>query len=343
MHYFDSTVIDGGVYLHQIGNKQNGEPLVLSNSELIVDNKIRDDLKRFFLSHFKQNEYHHFVHESSLSLNEVFNYISSIFDDLDSLLEQSKCLAKTLYRTCVHPNIKCGEFYVVHFRNCLIDGIMTNAVGLFKSENKDSFLKILRKEHSFEVIQEFGVNINKIDKGCLVFNTQREQGYVISLIDNTNRGEAKYWVEDFLQVKRLNDAYTQTQNAVELCKSFITSLPDNISKTDKAVMMNRVIEGMKKDEVTIDTLASDAFGADMVASEFKVFREEYECTHDIGFDERFLSKKESVDIRKISKLTTVKLDKNFDIKIHGGEQLIEQGFDENKGMKYYKLYYSEER
>ena len=36
-------------------------------------------------------------------------------------------------------------------------------------------------------------------------------------------------------------------------------------------------------------------------------------------------------------------DGNFDIKIHGGEQFIEQGYDEERGMKYYKLYYREER
>ena len=42
-------------------------------------------------------------------------------------------------------------------------------------------------------------------------------------------------------------------------------------------------------------------------------------------------------------MTTIRLDKNFDIHIHGGEQLIEQGFDNEKGMRYYKLYFIEEK
>ena len=42
-------------------------------------------------------------------------------------------------------------------------------------------------------------------------------------------------------------------------------------------------------------------------------------------------------------MTTIKLDNNFDIKIHGGEQLIEQGYDKEKGMKFYKLYFHEEK
>lgn len=36
----------------------------------------------------------------------------------------------------------------------------------------------------------------------------------------------------------------------------------------------------------------------------------------------------------------IKLDKNFDIYIHGNSELIERGED-NKG-KYYKVYYNEE-
>jgi hypothetical protein len=38
----------------------------------------------------------------------------------------------------------------------------------------------------------------------------------------------------------------------------------------------------------------------------------------------------------------LKLDKNFDIYIHGNRELIEKGIDEN-GRKYYKIYYEEEK
>ena len=44
-----------------------------------------------------------------------------------------------------------------------------------------------------------------------------------------------------------------------------------------------------------------------------------------------------------TKITTIKLDKNFDIKVKGVKALLEQGYDENRGMKYYKLYYEEEK
>ena len=48
-------------------------------------------------------------------------------------------------------------------------------------------------------------------------------------------------------------------------------------------------------------------------------------------------------LQATTKITTIKLDKNFDIKVKGVKALLEQGYDENRGMKYYKLYYEEEK
>lgn len=343
MHYFDSTSIDGDIYLHQVGNKQNGESLILSSEPVTVEETVKKSLMQFFLSHFNQTEYYHFVHESSLSMNEVYSYVSSIFDDLETIPEQSRYLAQILFRVTTHPNIKRGEFYVVHFRNCLINGVMTDAVGIFKSENKESFLKIIRKGHSFEVIREIGVNTKKIDKGCLVFNLHRDSGYVVSIIDNSNRGEAKYWIEAFLQVKRCNDSYAQTQNAVAMCKGFISQLPEEVTKSEKAFMMNRVIEGLKSEKVVMEKLAVHAFGNELASSEFKTYRGNYESTHEVRFDNVFQSKPEAITRRATGSMTTIKLDNNFDVNIHSGEQFIEHGYDEQKGMKYYKLYFNEEK
>lgn len=342
MHCFDSTTISGYVYLHQVGNKCNAEPLVLSGNPLNLADPIKKDLKQYFLSHFKQSEYFCFEHEASLSLNEVYCYVSAIFEKQDDIVKQSKYLAQSLYRKSIHPNIKGGEFYVVPFKNCLIDGEMVDAIGLFKSENKDSFLKIQRNGDRFEIIQELGVNINKLDKGCLIFNIHKEDGYVVSVVDNSNRGEAKYWIEDFLQVKRKNDSYNQTQNAMAMCKNFLSQLSGDVAKADKAAMMNRVIEVLKHDSVSIDSVADMAFGPELSVG-FNSFRNEYQETHDVKFDDSFQGKAESIKRRAVGTMTTIKLDKNFDVNIHGGEQFIERGYDEKKCMKYYKLYFNEEK
>ena len=37
--------------------------------------------------------------------------------------------------------------------------------------------------------------------------------------------------------------------------------------------------------------------------------------------------------------SVIKLDKNFHIYVHGRRDLIERGFDEGKGKKYYKVFF----
>lgn len=40
--------------------------------------------------------------------------------------------------------------------------------------------------------------------------------------------------------------------------------------------------------------------------------------------------------------SVLKLDKNFSVYIHGNRDYIEQGYDEERGKNYYKLYYENE-
>jgi hypothetical protein len=50
-------------------------------------------------------------------------------------------------------------------------------------------------------------------------------------------------------------------------------------------------------------------------------------------------------VKKQSKVykQVLKLDRNFHIYIHGNNEFIERGFDEEKNMNYYKVYFREEQ
>lgn len=327
--------------IHKIGNKANMEGVKLSDETVILNPLMAEILKTYFLMAFKDESLYSFVHPNSNELNEVFSFVGKIFED-GSFHDYSKEIAKHLYECSEHPNIKSGELYVAYFKDCILDGETIDAIGLFKSENKDTFIQINTIDGGFCIESHVGINVNKLDKGCLIFNTHKEDGYVVSVVDNSNRGEAKYWVEDFLQVKRKNDSYTQTQNAMAMCKSFISQLPSDIDKADKAAMMNRVVDGLKQESVNIVSVAERAFGPDHSAS-FNSFRNEYQETHEVSFDDSFQGKPEAIKRRATGTMTTIKLDKNFDVNIHGGEQFIERGYDEEKGMRYYKLYFNEEK
>lgn len=344
MHYFDRSTINDYITIHIVGNKINDETLLISKESISLSTKLKSTLKDYFLSQFTKVEYYNLFHESVLTLNEVYTYVSKIFDDTEQLHKQSINLAKHLYEQSVHPRIKGGEFYAVYFKDCILDGETVDAVGLFKSENKDTFLKVLQQNGKFNLESEKGINIKKLDKGCLIFNKERENGYVVAVVDNTNKGaEAQYWINDFLHVRQRKDSFYQTQNVLSLCKGFVSQLPDSDGKANKALLLNKSIETLKSESVDINSFAEQVFEKPEMIEKFKQYKDTFQAERDIKIDDSFETSSQALKRKGMGGMTTIKLDKNFDINIHGGEQFLERGYDEKRGMYYYQLFFKEEK
>lgn len=330
--------------MHRIGNKGMDEGYTISNRYIHIDSQLTILLTKYFINPFITSEFYHLYHEASIELNEIYNYASKIFNDFSSFQDQSINIAKHLYNESIHPKIKAGELYVAYFENCIVEGKNVDAIGIFKSENKDIFFKVLQTNEGFDIVTESGTNINKLDKGCLIFNTEKEKGYLVAVIDNTNRGtEAKYWTNDFLHVHPRKDSFNQTQNMLSLCKSFVSQLPGENGKIEKATYMNRSVEALKEESVNINTFAEQVFETPKLVSEFKQYKETYQKERDIEIDDTFETESAAIKRRATGSMTTIKLDKNFDINIHGGEQYIVRGYDDEKKMYYYQLFFKEEK
>lgn len=332
--------------LHIVGNKLNQEEILFSRQPMSVGSEIKDMLVKYFLHPFKQTEYFNLYHDVDLKYNEVYGFISDIFNEPNTIQEQSKNLAKHLYEQSNHPKIKNGEFYVVYFKDCIMDGETVDAVGLFKSENKDTFLKVYPSGDGFEIESQQGVNINKLDKGALIFNTEKENGYVVAVVDNTNKGaEAHYWIDDFLHVRQRKDEYYNTQNVMTLAKNFVVKeLPKtfDVSKADQAELLSKTTQFFKgKDTFDMSEFANEVMAQPEVIDSFNQYKESYAKERDIEFSDSFGISDSAVKKQARAFKSVIKLDKNFHIYIHGDRQLIEQGED-NKG-KFYKVYYKEEQ
>lgn len=342
MHYFENADIIDKIYIYQIGNKYIDEPLVSCNEGIIPEQSIKQDLMNLFIRQFTRPEYYQFSHDTLLDLNEAYVYLRDLLECHSSCKEQSDYLAQLLYRKSSHPQIKSGEFYVVCFNNVILNGETLSAVGLFKSESKESLINVVQNGNSFEIEKVNG--INKLDKGCLIFNTKKEEGYVVAVVDNTNKSDAKYWVKDFLGVKPRQDKYFQTQNFMSVCKSFVTKqLPSEfeVSKADQAEILNRSVQYFKdNDEFSIQEFSETVLGHPEVIESFQSYKERYQTERDIEIEDSFAISNDAVKKQARSFKSVIKLDKNFHIYVHGNRNLIEQGEDE-KG-RYYKVYYTEE-
>ena len=333
------------VIIHIVGNKSFNENVIYSASETILDEDLVGVLNMYYLQSFKTEEYYQLYHESDLVLNEVYTYVSKIFDEPKQLYKQSVNLAKHLYKQSTHPKIKGGEFYTVYFKDCIFDGETLDAVGLFKSENKETFLKVLRENSSFNLVSDKGINIKKLDKGCLIFNKDRENGYVVAVVDNTNKGvEAQYWIDDFLHVRQRKDEYANTQNFMALAKNFvIKELPKEfeVSKADQIDLLNKSLHFFKEKETfNINDFSHEVIAQSEVIERFHQYKQEYEDQSDIVIDNQFKISESACKKQQRSYKRVINLDKKIQIVIAGNRQNIEQGKDDRG--KFYKVYYTDE-
>jgi len=165
------------VSVHHVGNQSLGEMYALSDHPLeMKDALVPDLLMQYFLKPFeKANEVYHLTHSSGdLALNEIYHFATTIFGDKEKFHEASEQIAKHLFKVTNHPNIKGGELYVVYFNKVQIEGNLLDAVGIFKSENKETYLKVYPDKGGFQVdYEQNAIDINKLDKGVLIFNIEK--------------------------------------------------------------------------------------------------------------------------------------------------------------------------
>ena len=330
--------------VHVVGNKSADQGLLLSNEAIDLDDSTGKILEKYLLGQVTTDGYYEFWHESDIALNELYSYAKRCFADNEEFVAVSQQIAKHLYSCSTHPKIKDGELCVVLFRNVIVDGVTCEALGIFKSENKDTFLKMVSKGDRTEIYSEKGININKIDKAAIIFNTSAESGYWVTVIDRTNKAtEAKYWTDDFLKVRPCSNSYNQTESLLAMTRTFVSHLPEGGSKKEKALMVHRSMEAVKAPMVRVEDYARDVFMDEEVARKFEEYTRKKADDEGVALDDEIKISQQAVKKKTTTKLTTIKLDDNFDIRVHGGEQLVEQGYDEERGMKYYKLYYKEEK
>jgi hypothetical protein len=344
---FTEDISIESLVLHKVGNKSQDEGILFAAAPMKVDDAVQSLLLQYFLSPFKSEEYFNLTHESDIALNEVYAYVSQIFERSEAFYEQSVNLARHLYEVSTHPKIKTGELYVAYLRDCNIDGEQVDAIGLFKSESKETFLKVYPKNDSFEIDYEDGININKLDKGCLIFNTEREKGYLVSVVDSVRQtGEATYWRDNFLNIAERRDIFHQTQQCLEMCKQFVVErLPENfnVNKAEQADILNKSVAFFKGNtEFSFDEFANQVIEQPELIQSFKDFRKEYQEDRDVKIEEQFEISAPAV--KKQAKIfkSVIKLDKNFHIYVHGNRQLIEKGYDDERDMNYYRIFFKEE-
>ncbi|MEZ4853647.1 nucleoid-associated protein [Flavobacterium sp.] len=337
--------------LHSVGNKSKAEPLFLSEKPYNLTDEIMPLLKEFFFKPFRDKEenYYQFAHEVDLEYNEMYNLANEAFNNPSEIHNVSKKITQHLYEQSNHPHIKSGEVYVTYLSHVGIDNQTVDAIGIFKSEIKTDFLQFEENNQNLELLLQQGINLNKLDKGCIIFNYKKEEGYKILSVDS-NRYDARYWLENFLSVDVFQDENFMTKKYLQFCKDFAKDvvLPAE-DKQQEVLFMNRAINHFaKNDDFEETNFLNEVMENPEFIPEFKNYKVDKGAKYSIEDVSSFpISNPAVTDARKKIK-NIINLDTNIQIKLdfvntESAEKFVEKGWDEEKQMYYYLVYFNKEQ
>ena len=93
-----------------------------------------------------------------------------------------------------------------------------------------------------------------------------------------------------------------------------------------------------------DAKAQDPAALKEAAKQFESFFSERESKLAVHIpDDKFFISSKAIKKKAKTYKSILKLDKNFHVYIHGDRNLIEKGYDKEKGKSYYKIYFDTEQ
>lgn len=321
---------------------QDAYKCLLNNTCMSVENLDSIILKDFFIKPFStQKGEFSFSHPVSLDYNIVFQSALGLLDNGD-FVKCSQDIFRHLQSVSTLPTIKDGDIFVAKVEDIIMNNSYYEGLGIFKIESKNDFIEtFVDSKGNMQFSVKSGFPSNRIDKACLiVFSSEKPVCYLIDRSKDT-----KFWRQDFLGVVPRATSYSQSRSTMQMFKSFIEEqLPDvsKITKADQINLINKCSELMKEaDMLNIDETARSLFKDSKITNQFAEYRKVFEQRESLILQDSFGVDKKAVAVLKSTR--RIKLDDTAEIHLMKTGNFLERGFDDEKGMYYYKLYFSKEK
>jgi hypothetical protein len=336
--------------IHKVANKYNSGQNSFSENLIRFDEDSYNLMLPFLLKPFANlSQSFRFSHHADVRLNEMNSYATSVFKDEETFIEHSKNIVNHLYEQSNSAQIKKGDVIIVLIEGIEYQDVLTEAIGVFKVENKIDFFQTYLDDTSFDVAVQQGISTKRIDKGCLILNTTDTEGTVVLSVDN-NQYDAQYWIKNFLSVKYADDRNQHTQSYLEMCKEFSEEIiKPELGKQEQSQFLANTVDYFKENEsVDIHAFKEELFEEEKHKDMFDDYKKHFETLNDVLVRNNFevsdvVLKKEKSKIK-----TIIKLDTNIEIKLDidapdAASEYLERGYDEDKKMKFYKVFFNEEK
>jgi hypothetical protein len=332
-----------------VGNKGRYEGVNIPKQTLVPLHDVANEmLISAFLKPFeKTEEFFYFHHDEDVSNHAVYQICMTIFQNPESLSEEAGKLTQLLYEKMDIPKLNGGELFIGYFEDLLLQGEPVQAIALWKVQSKDAFLKTERPGDAIILNVVDGIPTGKPEVAALIFNLDEAEGYRVCAIDTVSKkDERSFWKDELLRLRPIEDNYFNTRHYIGLSSEFITQKAPfkfGMDRTDQIDLLNRSANYFKdNEEFEVDDFAETLFPEAEQREAFKEFRDEYARAYAVPLEDKFDISSQAVKKENKVFKSVIKLDKNFHIYVHGRRDLIERGFDDDKGKKYYKVFFEDE-
>lgn len=344
-----STVNIEEIVIHRVGSKANEEDFFVSANPTPLNDGLTFLVMDYFVKPFMRVEdTYKFTNNVDLSQNELYSACKNVFNDPSSLHENSVKVLHHLHEQSQHPHIKSGDLFISHMTDLFFEDKLVSAVGIFKSESKTSFLHINENQQTLELNEVQGIDVKKLDKGVFILNCHEEEGFRVFTVDSNNY-DTEYWMNEFLNVKAVEDEIFHTKEAVNLFKGFAKEVVNaEDSKTEEINFLNKSVKYLEQNEdIDIEEFKESVIESPEQRVKFDNYKTMFETEHDVAIPDSFVVSKPVVEKQKKTIKNQIKLDTGIQINVsvknpESTDKFVEQGYDVEKGMSFYKVYYNTE-
>jgi hypothetical protein len=336
------------VTLAKIGNPLRGESLKTSKDLCKFGEQDKEILTLAFLKPFRNLEPYHFYHTSSLDLHEMHCYVNTIFDQQERFLTYSRKIARHLYDKTKHPNIKSGDLCIAYLEGIQIDGEVCDAISVVKSESLTPFLEISDHDGDLQLTTHNGIYPDKIDKGCLIINSNKESGYLVYTFDKGG-ADTNFWVRDFLGARARKDDNFKTKQYAEMCVSFADEgLPEDMPVEEKYRVANDAMQYFaEKEKFDEKHFQDEVLKEPEIVEKFASYKQNYKDEDGEPLAGEFEISKPAAKKAGSKIKSNLRLDTGVVLKFtpdfaERQNEIMERGFDEKMQMNYVKIYYHDE-
>lgn len=335
--------------LHKVGNKFNSTKNAFSEQPIDFEELSYDLMLPYLLRPFTSlAESYRFNHHANIELNEINSYATQLLQDDSNFVEISKHIVMHLFEQSNSAQIKTGDVVVCMFHDILYEDYQTDAVGIFKIENKSHFFQTYLENGSYDIITQKGIATKKVDKGVLILNAADTEGKIVLSVDN-NIYDAQYWIKSFLNIKYPDDSNQHTKNYIEMCREFSKEvMQPQFGGQEQSNFLAKTVDFFKEHEVVnIESFKEEVFEKEDTIQLFEDYKKVYESDHNILIRNQFDVSEVVLKKQKQKIKTEIKLDTNIQIKLDvdapdASAEYLERGYDDEKKMHYYKVFFNEE-